>query len=73
MLTCKAVAGTENIMASLKIGFFSSLFVEVFFLLTFFPFCSKYTLTKQSETMRVIIIVTTELQPTMGIHKVHFV
>ncbi|KAI0208749.1 hypothetical protein LSAT2_006545 [Lamellibrachia satsuma] len=49
-LTCRTDAGTEKIMASLKIGFFSPRFVDVFFLITFLPFCRRYTFTKQSET-----------------------
>lgn len=41
--------GTEKIMASLKIGFVSSLLVEVFFLLIFLPSCRRYTLTNGSD------------------------
>lgn len=41
--------GTEKIMASLKMGFVSSLFVDVFFLLIFLPSCSRYTLTNGSD------------------------
>jgi len=41
--------GTEKIMASLKMGFVSSLFVEVFFLLIFLPSCRRYTLTNGSD------------------------
>lgn len=48
-LTCRTIAGTEKIMASLNTGFVSSLFTAVFFLLIFLPSCSKYTLTKGSE------------------------
>ena len=41
ILTDKAVAGTEKIMASLKLGCFSPRFTVVFFLLIFFPFCMR--------------------------------
>ena len=47
-LTGKAAEGTEKIMASLKIGFFSPLFTALFFLLIFFPFCIRYTFTNGS-------------------------
>ena len=47
--TCKAFAGTENVIASLNTALRSSRFVEVFFLLTFLPPCSKYTFTNVSE------------------------
>lgn len=48
-ITCRTMDGTEKIMASLKIGFVSSLFVEVFFLLIFLPSCRRYTLTNGSD------------------------
>lgn len=47
-LTCSTIAGTEKIMASLKMGLVSSLFTEVFFLLIFRPSWSRYTLTNGS-------------------------
>ena len=50
VLTGSAEEGTEKIMASLKMGFFSSFLMDVFFFPTFFPFSSRYTFTKQSAT-----------------------
>ena len=48
--TCRTDAGTEKIIASLKIGLLSPRFVDVFFLITFLPFCRRYTFTKLSAT-----------------------
>ena len=48
ILTDKTEEGTEKIIASLKIGHFSPRFTVVFFLLTFFPFCKRYTFTNGS-------------------------
>ena len=55
--TCKADEGTENIMASLKMGLLSPRLVDVLFLATFLPFCNRYTLTKQSKTGRKLKVM----------------
>lgn len=41
LVTCRTRDGTEKIMASLKMGFVSSLLVDVFFLLIFLPSCRR--------------------------------
>lgn len=56
------MAGTEKIIASLKIGLVSSLFMDVFFLLIFLPSWSRYTFTNGSvhmETDRIQFMIFT--------------